>query len=100
MMTVPGLQSERIIAGFTGCYAYMGHLGIMTNEVVTMLEDETRNEVLLRRAQLKRILLLVDTASRSEVDKKKENRKDDDEVGQEKNLLKIMNLEIEIYKIK
>ena len=45
MASMTGLwqQSEGIIADFTRCWAYLGQLGIMANEVVTMLEGDTRN---------------------------------------------------------
>jgi hypothetical protein len=64
-------QSEGIVMEFTRCWAYFGQLGIMAKEVVTMMEGKTRNEVTLRRAQLERILFLVEKASRGEFEEKK-----------------------------
>ena len=77
MASMTGLeqQSDGIVMEFTRCWAYLGQLGMMAKEVITMMEGETTNEVTLRRAQLERILFLVEKASRSEFEEKKTEAK-------------------------
>ena len=65
-----GQQSDVIIMEFARCWKYLGDLGIMARDMVTLLDKDTGNET-TRRAQLERISILVGKVSRIEIEDKK-----------------------------
>ena len=74
-----GQQSDGIVLEFTRCWKYLGDLGIMAKDILTLLADAgsgTSNNETVRIAQLERILILVGKVSRIEMnDKKMEPKK-------------------------
>ena len=69
-----GQQSDAIILEFTRCWKYLGDLGIMARDMVTMLDRETPhtlNDENVRRAQLEKISILIGKVAKIEMEDKK-----------------------------